>query len=189
MLYIPVISFSVIYKTSSLKDEAFQKRFQTFIIDLRTNHPLCFHFISIFFFRRAVYACCFVIFSTMPKVQVFFIFSTVICMTLYLVLIMPYKSVLSKLLSIVNEVFLGVMIGLSFRFINPVVEPSVSKSIGNILVIMLISTIAFNWASIITYGIISFVKSKIKKKRLKQSKVNIYAITSYSSNSFKYDFY
>ena len=105
-------------------------------------------------------------------------------MTLYLVLIMPYKSLLSKLLSIVNEVFLGVMIGLSFRFINPVVEPSVSTNIGNILVIMLISTIAFNWAAIITYGIISVVKNKINKKRLKQSKVNIYTITSYTSSSF-----
>ena len=111
MLYVPVISFGVVQSTATLNDATFQKRFKTFIIDLRVHSPLCFHFISVFFFRRAVYACCFAIFSTFPRVQIFFIASAVVSMILYLIAVRPYKSVLSRILSLLNEAFLVAMIG------------------------------------------------------------------------------
>ena len=40
MLYIPVIAFTIIYRTSDLKDPNFQKRYKTFIIDLKLDNPL-----------------------------------------------------------------------------------------------------------------------------------------------------
>ena len=39
MLYIPIISFSIIFKTSDLNDVEFQKRYKTFIVDLKTTCP------------------------------------------------------------------------------------------------------------------------------------------------------
>ena len=42
MLYIPVISFNIMFKTSDLNNPKFRKRYKTFIIDLKTNNPLWF---------------------------------------------------------------------------------------------------------------------------------------------------
>ena len=39
MLYIPIISFSTIFRTTDLNDVEFQKRYKTFIVDLRTTCP------------------------------------------------------------------------------------------------------------------------------------------------------
>ena len=56
MLYIPILAFNIIYKTSDLNNPEFQKRYKTFIVDLKTNNPNCYQFITIFLFRRALYA-------------------------------------------------------------------------------------------------------------------------------------
>lgn len=40
MMYIPIISFNIINRTANLNDLEFQKRYKTFIIDLRTTNPL-----------------------------------------------------------------------------------------------------------------------------------------------------
>lgn len=39
MMYVPVMAFSVIHKTSNLKDERFRKRFKTFISDMKLTSP------------------------------------------------------------------------------------------------------------------------------------------------------
>ena len=39
MLNIPVTSFNIIYRTSDLNNAEFQKRYKTFITDLRTKNP------------------------------------------------------------------------------------------------------------------------------------------------------
>lgn len=39
MMYIPLIAFNIIFETSNLEDYEFQRRFKTFIIDLKTNNP------------------------------------------------------------------------------------------------------------------------------------------------------
>ena len=39
MLYIPLTAFNIIFKTSNLNNTEFQKRFKTFIVDLRTKSP------------------------------------------------------------------------------------------------------------------------------------------------------
>lgn len=56
MMYIPIIAFSTIYSATNLEDAEFKKRYKTFVIDLKTSSPICFHYSTIFFFRRAVYA-------------------------------------------------------------------------------------------------------------------------------------
>ena len=56
MVYIPTATFNILYTTNDLKNPVFKKRFKTFIVDLKTNSPLRFQFISVFFFRRALFA-------------------------------------------------------------------------------------------------------------------------------------
>lgn len=56
MIYIPLLAYGIIFRTPNLNNETFQKRYKTFIVDLRTDTPFGFHFITVFFFRRAVYA-------------------------------------------------------------------------------------------------------------------------------------
>ena len=98
MIYIPTFTYTIIQNTYNLNDAMFQKRFKIFIIDLKTDDPLCFHFTTVFLFRRAVYACCFVIFAFSSKTQISLILSIVILMMLYLLIVTPYKSILSKVL-------------------------------------------------------------------------------------------
>lgn len=40
MMYIPVLAFSTIHKSSNLQDPEFKKRYKTFIVDLKTASPL-----------------------------------------------------------------------------------------------------------------------------------------------------
>ena len=56
MVYIPINAFNILYTTNNLNDPIFKKQYKTFIVDLKTNSPLQFQFISVFFFRRALYA-------------------------------------------------------------------------------------------------------------------------------------
>ena len=163
MMYIPIISFTTIQSASNLNDPAFQKRLKTFIIDLRTTNPLCFHFATIFFFRRAIYACAFVVLANVPSTQVLYLSVVTLSMSAYLVVVRPYKSVLSSVLSLLNEFMLLSMIVTTFRFLDPIIAPSQSKMIGNALVGMVIMTIVMNWVGIIVQGTISFIQKRAKK--------------------------
>ena len=109
MLYVPIIAYNILQRTSQLNDPEFQKRYKTFIMDLRIYHPLQFQFITVFFFRRAIYACSFVLLAFMQEIQISFIISTVIGMMFYLIIIRPYKSLLSKTLALINEILLLAM--------------------------------------------------------------------------------
>ena len=109
MLYVPIIAYNILQRTPELSNLEFQKRYRTFIIDLRIGHPLQFQFITVFLFRRAIYACSFVFLAFMPEIQISFIISTVIGMMLYLIIVRPYKSLLSKILVLINEILLLAM--------------------------------------------------------------------------------
>ena len=165
MLYIPTNTFNIIYKTSDLNNPEFQKRYKTFIVDLKTSSPYWYQFITVFLFRRALYAWGFVIISGRPNVQIWFILFTVVGMIVYLALIRPYKFYLSILLSLVNEVLLLKMIAVCFRFTNPTITRNLSSQIGKILIIVLISTIVFNWICIVIYQTMAFLKSRIKNNK------------------------
>lgn len=91
-------------------------------------------------------------------------------MVTYLILIRPYKSPLSKVLSITNELLLAGMVMGSFRFVNPVITPDQSKQIGLVLIIVLILTIIINWTGIIIYGVVQFIKKRMRANRLKRFK-------------------
>lgn len=176
VIFIPVKCYNIIYGTANLDDEEFQKRFKTFIMDLKTTDPLCFQFITVFFFRRAVYASVFVILGYYPLVQVVAATGCVVFMLLYLVIVRPYMSFLSTFLSILNEVMLGGMILTTFRFTNPEISPILSSQLGLFLVGLIASTIAINWVAIIAFGVAQFVKKRMHKrstKRLKLSQENV----------------
>ena len=106
MLYIPITAYNILQRTSQLNNPEFQKRYKTFIIDLRIDHPLQFQFITVFFFRRAIYACSFVLLTFMPEIQISFIVTAIVGMMLYLIMIRPYKSLLSTILALINEILL-----------------------------------------------------------------------------------
>ena len=112
MLYIPTIAYNILSKTMNINDTEFKKRYKTFIADLRTDSPLRYQFITVFFFRRAVYGCAFVILVFFPTLQIICLIATVIGMMIYLIIVRPYKSILSSLLSVVNEILLLIMVGI-----------------------------------------------------------------------------
>lgn len=170
MLYIPILSFTTVAKTSNLQNPAFIQRFKTFIVDLRTTNPLCFHFMTVFFFRRAVFACCFVLVSSWVKFQIISVTFTVLGMMVYLALVRPYKSTLSVILSLTNEILLLVLVGTCFRFIDPVITPRQSKMIGTIQVALVITTIVVNWGGIVTTAAVSYIKKTVKKKKVSKVK-------------------
>ena len=91
--------------------------------------------------------------------QIGFIIFTVVGMMIYLIIIRPYKSNLSIILSLINEVLLLGMIVVCVRFTNPTITPDLSSKIGRILIIILISTIAINWIGIVIYGKILTIKT------------------------------
>ena len=136
---------------------------------MKLTSPFCFQFMCVFFFRRALYACAFVVISEMPSSQVIFLVLIVLAMTGYLLLIRPYVSPLSSILSVMNEILLLFMIIICFRFVDPVIAPEQSKAIGNILVYILIITIVVNWTGIIIYGVIKYTqKRKLKARKAKK---------------------
>ena len=95
---------------------------------------------------------------------------TVVGMMVYLIIIRPYKSNLSIILSLINEALLLGMIAIWVRFTNPSITPDLSSKIGRILTIILISTIAINWIGIVVYGTMIFIRNRIKKRKGKKTK-------------------
>jgi hypothetical protein len=164
IVYIPVKCYNILFRTCNPKNKEFQKRYKTIILDLRTDDPLRFQFITVFFFRRAIYASTFMLLAELQIMQVSAAVATVIGMTSYLLLVRPYKSVLSSVLSVFNEFMLFLTVGLPGRFLEPVISPSESRTFGTILIGIIISTIAVNWIGIMIYGIVVFIKRKLKKK-------------------------
>lgn len=132
--YIPIKSYNIIFETSNLDSEEFKKRYKTIISGLKTKGPFWYQFIWVFFFRWALYASTFVIFSTNPLAQIIFTSLTVVGMLGYLILVRPYNTLLSSILSITNELFLAVMIFSWSRFVNPKISPGQSKQIGMMFV-------------------------------------------------------
>ena len=91
-------------------------------------------------------------------------------MMIYLIIVRPYKSNLSIILSLVNEVLLLGMSIICVRFTNPTITPDLSSKIGTILIITLISTIAINWTGIVIYGTMIFIRNRIKKRKRTNTK-------------------
>ena len=101
--------------------------------------------------------------ANVPSTQVLYLSVVTLSMSAYLVVVRPYKSVLSSVLSLLNEFMLLSMIVTTFRFLDPIIAPSQSKMIGNALVGMVIMTIVMNWVGIIVQGTISFIQKRAKK--------------------------
>ena len=158
VVYIPMKSFNIIYKAPDLNSDEFKRRYKTLIADLKTWGPLWYQFIWVFYFRRAVYASLFVLFQSKPTLQLVFAVIITVSMFAYLLIVRPYDSMLSTILSIVNEVMIISMLSFIFRFLNPVITPSMSSIIGNIFIGIIVGTIAINWISIIGYGAGSYLQ-------------------------------
>lgn len=158
IIYIPIHSFNIVYKTQDLKSPDFQKRYETIIAGLKTSGPLWYQFICVFYFRRAVYSGIFVLFQDSPGFQIICANVVTIAMLLYLIIVKPYDSYLSIGLSIINEILLVWMITPTFRFLNPVITPALSKMMGNMFVGIIVATIVINWVSIIVYGVSMVIK-------------------------------
>jgi len=158
VIYIPIKWFNIIYRTQNLDSTDFQKRYKTIISGLKTSGPLCYQFIWVFYFRRAIYACVFVIFHSKPSLQLAFANTITVAMLVYLLVVKPYDSLLSTALSVVNEMMIISIISSTFRFLNPVMTPSRSSIIGNMFVGVIVGTIVINWLAIIGYGAGSYVQ-------------------------------
>lgn len=152
VMYIPIKSYDIIFKTENLNSEDFKKRYKTLISGLKTTSPLCYQFICVFFFRRAIYASLFVIFQNSPSFQITVGVVTTVSMFIYLVIVRPYDAYLSTILSIINEILLFIMILGSSKFLNPEMAPAQSKMIGTAFIGIIVATIAVNWLGIISYG-------------------------------------
>ncbi|CAI2365637.1 unnamed protein product [Moneuplotes crassus] len=166
VIYVPIKSFNIIYKAGDLNSKTFKKRYKTIISGLKTSGPMCFQFVSIFYFRRGVYASILVLLYSTPLLQIMSASILTVAMACYLIIVKPYESSLSTFLSISNEFLLILMIFGSFRFVNPVMTPTESRIIGKVFIGVLISTIFLNWASIIFQGIKTFLQNKRRKKKI-----------------------
>ena len=168
----PSLTFNIIFRTANLEDENFQDRYKTIINDMRLDNPLRFQFICVYLFRRAVYAGIFVFFVNSPIVQVVSAIWTVIAMLLYLIIIRPYQSSLSKILSLVNDLLLLLCLLITIRFLDPIITPKSRVVFGQILITIILATIGINWVGIIISGIIrSIQKFKKKKQSTKNQKM------------------
>lgn len=121
-----------------------------------------------FYFRRALFASLFVIFSTSPTIQIASASVLSIGMTAYVVIVRPYESMLSTVLSIVNELLLILMILPTSRFLDPVISPSQSSMMGSAFVGIVIATIVINWVAIIGYGGGQIFYKKIRSRKYKR---------------------
>jgi hypothetical protein len=88
-----------------------------------------------------------------PGFQIILANFITIFMAIYIIVIRPYDSILSSILSIINEFLLVVMIVGTTRFIDPVITPNESNMIGRAFIWIIIVTIAINWVGIMIYGI------------------------------------
>jgi len=169
VVYIPVKSYNVIFKTQNLKGQEFQKRYRTLIMDIRIDNPLRYQFITVFLFRRVLYAGVFLFFTNFHYIQVSSSCLIVIAMEAYLLIIKPYGSILSRFLSTTNEFLLLASVAIPGRFLEPIITPSSSKVFGNLLISIIISTIAINWVSIIIYGTTMYIRKKAIKAQKNMS--------------------
>jgi hypothetical protein len=151
-MYIPVKAYNIIFRTQDLNAEDFKKRYKTIISGLKTNGPLSYQFICVFFFRRALFASLFVIFQSNPTIQIGFAIFITSSMLLYLAIIRPYDSYLSNILGVINEILLSLLLLGSSQFLDPIMTPDQSKMIGNAFVGIIVGTIVVNWGGIISYG-------------------------------------
>ena len=182
VIYIPIKCFNIIYRTQNLDSIDFQKRYKTIISGLKISGPLCYQFIWVFYFRRAVYASVFVIFQSKPSLQLAFANTITIVMLLYLLVVKPYDSLLSTILSVVNEVMIISMITSTFRFLNSVITPSMSNIIGNMFAGIIVGTIAINWFAIIGYGVGTYIKKYVSIPLKSNSLQNSTLITNIERN-------
>ena len=112
-------------------------------------------------------------------------------MGVYLVIIRPYQSILSSILSLTNEILLLSMIIVCYRFVDPIISPDQSKLIGLGLVGIIVMTIVINWIGIVTYGVSIYIKKRVKKAKLKKSKETVSKMrrinTSMSKNNHTFE--
>jgi hypothetical protein len=151
-MYIPVKAYNIIFRTQDLNAEDFKKRYKTIISGLKTDGPLSYQFICVFFFRRALFATLFVIFQSNPTLQITFALFTTISMLLYLSIVRPYDTYLSNILGVTNEILLCFMLIGTSQFLDPIMTPDQSKMIGNAFIGIIVGTIVVNWGGIISYG-------------------------------------
>ena len=85
-------------------------------------------------------------------------------MLLYLIIIRPYQSTLSKILSLVNDLLLLLCLLITIRFLDPIITPKSRVVFGQILITIILATIGINWVGIIISGIIRCIQ-KFKKKK------------------------
>ena len=161
-------SYNIVYRTEDLNSREFKKRYKTIISGLKTTGPLCYQFLCVYFFRRACYAALFVIFQTNPMIQIGSANITAILMLLYIIIVRPYDSILSTILSIINEILLVAMIMGTSRFLDPVITPSLSNTIGTAFIGIIVGVIIINWVGIVVYGITMGFKKVYETKRLKR---------------------
>jgi len=162
--YIPVKFYNIIFRTQNLKDKEFQKRYKTIIVGMRIDNPLRFQFITVFLYRRLIYASVFLFLSNYKFIQVGAALTTVIMTAAYVAIVRPYASGLSTLLSIMNEFFLLSTVAIPGRFLEPIITPNASKAFGNVLIGLIIATIAVNWIIIMVFAISKFIKKRMKPK-------------------------
>lgn len=161
LIYIPIKSYNIIFQTQNLKSMEFQNRYRIIIMDMRTDNPLRFQFITVFFFRRVIYASIFMFLASRQLLQIGAGLIIVVAMGGYLIIVHPYESPLSSFLSIVNELLLLCLVVIPSRFLDPIITPSDMKMFGNILISLIISTIIINWVAIILYGVVKMIHKKV----------------------------
>ena len=160
--------FNTIFKTTNLKDEEFQERYKIIINDLRTDSPFRYQYITVFYFRRAIYAGAFVLLEAWPILQVTVVNLSAFLMLLYLVIFKPYESTLSRILSVINEVLLFTLLMFTIKFINPKVKPKESNIYGNFMIAFVLITVVINWTFIAIFGALNTYKKYTIKKLLKK---------------------
>ena len=151
-----------------MKDEEFQERYKIIINDLRTDSPFRYQYITVFYFRRAIYAGAFVLLEAWPILQVSVVNLSAFLMLLYLVIFKPYESILSRILSVINEVLLFTLLMFTIKFINPKVKPKESNIYGNFMIAFVLITVVINWTFIAIFGTLNTYKKYADKKLLKK---------------------
>ena len=177
----PVHSFNTLHKNRRrLKQKRFQEKFNTLIVDLDTRRPMAFHFYAVFFFRRIVFVIALVVMTTQPKVQLaFLLFQSVAVshwannvrkMVVNLLLVRPYVDTLSMTLSVVNELFLLLILSTASKFIDPMMDGYESARLGSACMAITVTLIFVNWALIIGFSVYRYRKKKRTQAEASRSK-------------------
>ena len=107
--------------------------------------------------------------ANLQNIQIGVAVATVVGMASYIIIVKPYASSLSSVLSVTNEFLLLATVAIPGRFLEPVISPQNSRVYGSALVALVIGTIAINWIGIMIFGIISFIGKKLKDNKTKKS--------------------